>query len=279
VSAALARISAVAELLSIPAGELFALAAMCNAGLERRAEISVDGAFEKLSLRAGLPAEPERSQLVAELRRRDRMFGSRLGTWLARGDESLLELTQGDGNLTLGLVSRGSRPIAEDLARLREVSHAGFAVDRLAELLADHADCAGVVDRFRPPAHHSWEVLVDIAADAGVGPLVTLAEAAGVRRTQTALLADLHPILGAGEPSRLGVRIGPGVVYPEVRLHYRDIEPEILLRLLSGLEINLDPGESLGRFLGALGTADVIGRVDLILGQHPPPQLHLGSGG
>jgi hypothetical protein len=275
-SSALARLGAVAELLSIAAGELFALAAMCNAGLGRRAEISVDGAFERLSLRAGLPAEPERSQLVAELRRRDRMFGDRLGTWLARGDDSALELAQGDGGLTLGLRTAGARPIGDDLARLREISHAGFAVDRLGELLDGRELCAAVVDRYRAPAHHSWELAVELGDGDDVGALVELARAVEIRAAQQALIADLHPIL-AGSGATLGLRIGPGVVYPELAIAYRDVDPEAAIRLLVGLEIHRDPGEPLGRFLGALGTPERIATVELVVGQHPPPRLRIGD--
>lgn len=275
-SQALARIGAVAELLSIAAGELFALAAMCGGGLERRSEISIDGAFARLGLRSGLPPEPERSQLVAELRRRDRMFGDRLATWLGRGDESLLELTQGDGNLTLGLVTLGDAPLADDLARLREVSHAGFAVERLADLLGDREVCAGVVDHFRPPAHHNWELLLDLRAGAGVGELLALAEGLEIRQAQRDLLADTHPILAGDRSARFALCIGPGVVYPTLRVAYLDLAPEALIRLLAGLDINADPGEALGSFLGALGSADRVPVVELTLGQHPPPSIRLG---
>lgn len=274
-SEALARIGAVAELLSIAAGELFALAAMCNAGLQRRCEISVDGGFARLGLRSGLPAEPERSQLIAELRRRDRMFGARLGTWLAREGDNLLALTQGGGALTLGLVNLGDHPLADDLARLREISHAGFAVDRLAGLLDGRERCAGVIDHFRPPAHHSWELLIDLEPDAPVAPLEALAGHLEIRDAQRGLLGDIHPILAAGG-GRFAIRVGPGVVYPELRLHYRDIDPEALIRLIAGLDIHADPGEPLGRFLGALGAGDRVPVVELCLGQHPPPQIRLG---
>lgn len=270
-SRALARLGAVAELLSVAAGEVFALAGLFGAGLGRRARIAIDGRFERLSLLSALPKEPERSQLLAELARRDRLFGERCPRWLDRGDAGFVEIEQGRPELGLAVIATGDRPLERDLEMLRDHTHAGGAVDRAATLLAGLGPIAEVIDRFRPPAHHSWQ----LAGRADLAALEPLAESLGVRPTQRTLLEDVHPLLGGHGQARVAIRIGPGVVYPELQLGYREVEVERLIRLLVGLEINRDPGDNLGRFFGALGVRDRAPLVELTLAGDGPPRIRI----
>lgn len=273
----LARLGVVAELLSVPAGELLAIAALCGGGLGRFARISIDGRFERLSLLSALPLEPDRGHLLAELARRDHLFGERIEAWLERGDESYVELEQGGGDVALAVVTTGRRPLAADLDSLRARTHAGAAVDRLAELLAGLRESVMLVDRFRPPAHHSWELAARLDGDADDhAVLEPLAAALGIAAPQRGLLADMHPILARRRGVIVGVRAGPGLVYPELHLTYRHISAELLIRLLVGLEINRDPGEPLGRFLGALGAPEEASVLELVLADVAPPRLRLG---
>ena len=255
-SLSLARLGAVAELLSLAAGEMFALAGLCGDGVR----IGIDGRFETLSLTSALPAGAARGQLIAELTRRDRLFGDRCQRWLG-GSDGLVELEQGRAHLSFALITTA------DLEALRKNSHAGDAVDRAAELLDGRA-LTEVIDRFRPPAHHSWELAFE------PGDPAPLAEALEIRQSQRQLLADLASIMA---PARLAIRVGPGVLFPELHVGYRDVAVEPLIRLLVGLEIHRDPGASLGRFLGALGHRDRAPRVDLAVNADGPPRLRIAA--
>jgi hypothetical protein len=65
------------------------------------------------------------------------------------------------------------------------------------------------------------------------------------------LLAVLHPLLGEHSPAVATLRIGPGVVYPELTVTYHDVAFEPVIRILIGIHPGVDHASRLGAVAGA----------------------------
>jgi hypothetical protein len=260
-AAAIARIQTVGSLLGVPVDRLLAAVGGQEDGRGRRLRLWVGDDFQALAVFGAAPTGARRAELFAAAGG-DPVVASGLAALGERSGELFVEIeTRGGGEqLAVEAHALGRGAIDDDLALLRAIAPAGDAAHTTlaarAAQLAIGGRSAGVSARFETPATRQWSLHVGLAESVTLArdALVDTAAALAITAAQRNLLAALHPILAGGRgtgPAVATLRLGTGVVYPELVVTYHGVAFEPVIRILIGIHPGVDHATRLGTVAGA----------------------------
>ena len=256
-AAAIARTQTIGTLLGVAVERLLEAVGDLEDGRERRLRVWVSDGFDRLSVLAAAPTASRHASLLAAAGG-DALVASAIPVLGQRPGQLFVELEAGGGpELAIEIQGLGRGSIDDDLRLLRSMAPVGdaahTALARLAAELATGGRSAGIAVRFEPPGTRQWMLHVSLAAsvELAAAALSRVAAAAGITPAQRNLLAVLHPLLGEHSPAVATLRIGPGVVYPELTVTYHDVAFEPVIRILIGIHPGVDHASRLGAVAGA----------------------------
>lgn len=92
-----------------------------------------------------------------------------------------------------------------------------------------------------------------VGGDRAVPVITKLAEAVSIHPAQRKLIGNIHPLLAHGHDTLVALRIGElGNVVPEVRVVYRHVPLETVVRVVAPIRPGHDAGKAIGNLAGAL---------------------------
>lgn len=254
-AAAIARIQTVGTLLGVSVDRLLASVGENKDGSAQRLRVWISDGFDRVAVFAAAPGGARRAERFGE--NSDAVLASAIPALDARPGQLFVELETDPAGLAVEVQALGRGAIDDDLARLRSVAPVGDAThavlaQRAAEL-AVGGRSAGLSARFEPPATRQWALHVALADALPVArdALSRVASGLGVTAPQRNLIAALHPVLGARSAAVATLRMGPGLVYPELVVTYHDVAFEPVIRILIGIHPGVDVARRLGSVAGA----------------------------
>jgi hypothetical protein len=258
-AAAIARIQTAATLIGVPVDRLLAtVGGQEDSG--RRLRLWVSDGFDRLSVFASAPTGTRRATLFAAAGD-DAVMASAIPALSERSGQLFVEVETDHESQQLAIEAHalGRGIVDNDLALLRTVAPAGDAAHdilaRRAAELAVGGRSAGVWARFEPPATRQWGLHVSLAESATLArdALGDAAAALGITPPQRKMMMTIHPLFAADSAAVATLRLGPGLVYPELTVTYHSVAFEPVIRMLIGLHPGVDHASRLGAVAGACG--------------------------
>jgi hypothetical protein len=284
-AASIARIQSVGSLLGVPVDRLLQTVGSQEDGRGRRLRLWVGDDFATVAVFGAAPGGERRADLFAAAGG-DPVAAAALPALADRPGQLFVEVeSHGPGQqIAVEAHALGRAALEDDLALLRHVAPVGDAAHaalaaRAAEL-ALGGRSAGVGARFEAPATRQWSLHVALAESVtlAAGALVEAAGALSITAAQRNLVAAIHPVLagsrGSG-PAVATLRLGPGIVYPELIVTYHGLAFEPVIRILIGIHPGVDHASRLGAVAGACH-AERVAALSVHLRDREPVGLRVG---